>query len=234
VERSNEIVERLRAAVCLADDLDLVRWIRSLPMGMVVELGAERRPVGIVHGDPDSLAGWGLAVEVQEPLDHALRNRLGCTSPATSHSHIHEWSRAAGVQAFLCTHTCLPFFQDIPPGSAPTDVDAAGAHQSNGVFIGNNGAAGLPNFSGHAFGLATRVSADMSRPHDSVYGMVLRGLRYDAIPIHYDSDAWLSSFVSMWPEGSAAHLSYHDRIVNGPAFTLKDAARGNVELYVEA
>ena len=34
--------------------------------------------VGVVHGDPDSLAGWSFAVEAMEPGDAALRAALGC------------------------------------------------------------------------------------------------------------------------------------------------------------
>ena len=41
----------------------------------------------------------------------------------------------------------------------------------------------------------------------------------------------LREFESVWPLGSAAHVSYHDRIVHGPEFTIDQAARGSMELY---
>lgn len=170
--------------------------------------------------------GWRLAVELQEPLDHALRAKLGCSEAATSHSQIRAWGEAAGVQALLCTHTCLPFFQDVP-----TTRESANA-PDNGLVVCNNGSAGMPNFSGLTFGLATRVSSDPGIPHDSLYGLLHRGLRYDAIAISYDQEAWLGQFQSLWPKGSAAYESYYNRIRYGPEFAPTQAARGNVQLYV--
>eukprot|EP00966_Prymnesium_polylepis_P250369 5789494-Prymnesium_polylepis.1 len=90
----------------------------------------------------------------------------------------------------------------------------------------------MPNFRGAPFGLATRVSADERRPADSLYGLAHGGLRYDAIPIRYDAEAWRAQFEAAWPPGSAAHTSYHERIVRGPHFTFAQAARGGTELYV--
>jgi hypothetical protein len=93
----------------------------------------------------------------------------------------------------------------------------------------------MPNFfsetGDHRFGLLTRVSADLTPPSDSVYGGVANGLRYDALPIHYDHDEWLQLFGSMWPEGSDAYLSYYERLLSGPCgFLPQQAAREGVVL----
>jgi hypothetical protein len=36
--------------------------------------------------------------------------------------------------------------------------------------------------------------------------------------LRYDTRAWEKRFLELWPEGSAANLSYRERIVSGPAF----------------
>jgi hypothetical protein len=196
---------------------------------LVAEVGDEhvRSRIGIVHGDVDGLAGWQLGVEAMEPADNGLRVSLGCADPSdanyvtlTPRERVIKWARAAGVSGLLCTHTCLPYGQII------RDVDG----DEGQVAVFNNGAAGMPNFSGErGTGLITRVSADPTPPADSMYGGMAGGLRYDAIPITYDHDAWMERFESLWPEGSDAHLSYHSRMTHGPAsFTVHNAAREGV------
>jgi hypothetical protein len=84
----------------------------------------------------------------------------------------------------------------------------------------------MANFAGTTFGLITRVSADLAVPSDSLYGGVAEGLRFDALPVHFDDDAWRARFGALWPEGSDAHLSYDQRIRNGPSgYTIDHAAR---------
>ena len=39
---------------------------------------------------------------------------------------------------------------------------------------------------------------------------------------------WLRRFVRDWPEGSPAHRSYHGRFIDGPGYSLGQAARGGV------
>ena len=84
----------------------------------------------------------------------------------------------------------------------------------------------MANFEGTTFGVMSRVSADLAVPEDSLYGGVASGLRFDALPIHFDHAAWLRQFGERWPAGSDAHASYQRRIVRGPeGFTLAHAAR---------
>jgi hypothetical protein len=51
--------------------------------------------------------------------------------------------------------------------------------------------------------------------------------------VHYDHEAWLRRFLRDWPEGSPAHASYHRRLVDGPDFSLRQAARDGVTIYAE-
>lgn len=113
--------------------------------------------------------------------------------------------RHAETDIFASTHTCLPALRRFDAG-----------------LIANNGAAGMPNFSGQPCGLLTRIST--RRAHvKALYGALQHGVYIDALPIHYDQDAWMARFLANWPEGSDAWLSYFDRIQNGPAYHLDDA-----------
>lgn len=226
VERSDRIVSALRATATAADTPSLVDWLRDLPRAAIAEVGVDRRRVGIVHGDVDSLAGWQLGVEAMEPADISLRTSLGCDLqhgaahlPTTPHSTIAGWCNDADVAGLLCTHTCLPFGQLL----------ATGGRERLAVF--NNGSAGMPNFAGTRFGLLTRVSSNPSPPADSLYGGYAGGLRWDALPVRYNHDAWLRQFESEWPSGSDAHTSYYARLTDGPCgFATSQAARDGVAL----
>lgn len=55
-----------------------------------------------------------------------------------------------------------------------------------------------------------------------------------ALPVRYDDGAWRRRFLRSWPEGSPAHLAYHDRLVGGPAFTLAQAPREGAALHARA
>ncbi len=124
VERSNEIIERLRAA---AGD---ARALAALPMHLVARVGEAR--VGIVHGDFESLAGWGFS---QEALSTS-RGRLAAQKAFG----------LAQVDIFACSHTCLPVLQRCGDSRA----------------VVNNGAAGMPNFRGERYGVVTRISINPS------------------------------------------------------------------------
>ena len=91
------------------------------------------------------------------------------------------------------------------------------------ALIVNNGAAGMPNFRGTRFGLATRVAAEASGK--ALYGTRLGDLVVEAVPVPYDHDAWLAHFDRAWAEGSPAALSYRRRIVFGPEYDLDQAVR---------
>ena len=165
---------------------------RSLPMHLVAAVGGLR--IGIVHGDATSLAGWDFACD--RLADPEQQSRL----PAIG--------EAACVDVFASTHTCLAALSDV-----------AGPHR---VTVINNGAAGMPNFSGARFGVITRIATCPS-PHSSLYGLVRDGVCIEALAARYDHGAFLGAFLTRWPEGSPAHLSYFRRIVHGPDHTIEDA-----------
>ena len=215
VDQSNAILRRLQMTA--RNFPELLQRYAVLPMHLTVQVGAAR--IGILHGDPESLAGWKFSVENMEPLDLKLRRGLGCAASAdtTKISTVERYFEEAGVSAFACTHTCLPFAQDFAVNGKPR-------------LVINNGAAGMPNFRGRREGLITRISAHDEIPADSLYGITLNGLRFDAIPVRYDPSAWLKRFLASWPPGSPAHASYFRRLSEGPDFEPRQAARGSVPL----
>jgi hypothetical protein len=123
VERSNGIIDRLRQA---AQSLpDAMGRLAALPMHLRVDVAGMR--VAVVHGDAESLAGWGFSQE-------ALATPAGYQRA----SRAFDLGR---VDIFASSHTCLPVLQRFERG---------------GVLI-NNGAAGMPNFNGELCGLASRI-----------------------------------------------------------------------------
>jgi len=149
--------------------------------------------VAVVHGDAESLAGWEFSQE-------RLATGPGAAAAAAALS-------AADARIFASSHTCLPVLQGFD------DV---------GVIV-NNGAAGMPNFAGTQYGLATRVSL---APHaKALYRTRIGPLHVEAIPIDYDAPAWRAAFLAQWPEGSDAHASYWRRIKFGPRYGMDLALR---------
>jgi len=193
VERSNRIMERLRATA--AECRYLTSRLGVLPAYLAARIGDVR--IGIVHGDGESLAGWGFSQET-------LATEGGRASARDSLA-------AANVRIFASSHTCLPVLQMFE------DAEAVRA-------IVNNGAAGMPNFLGTRFGLATRISVRPA-PRARAYGVQIAGLYVDAIRIDYDAHAWEARFLANWPAGSDAYLSYYARICNGPRYAVEQALR---------
>jgi len=144
--------------------------------------------IGIVHGDAESLAGWNFSRE-------ALATAAGAESAEL------QFARA-GVRVFVSSHTCLPVLKEFP-----------GAR----VLI-NNGAAGMPNFRGERYGIATRISTTPGRR--PLYGTRCADVYVEAMPIAYDTTAWERRFLELWPPGSDAHCSYVERIRGGPDLEL--------------
>jgi len=91
-------------------------------------------------------------------------------------------------------------------------------------LIANNGAAGMPNFSGHPHGLLTRISTRQVSGK-ALYGELQHGVYIDALPVYYDQTVWLTRFLANWPAGSDAWLSYFQRIRSGPAYQINDARK---------
>jgi len=190
VERSNEILAGLRETARIFPKLR--SRLGGLPMHLVAQVGDLR--IGVVHGDAESLAGWGFSQEALREHSERAQGLLAQT----------------GIDIFACTHTCLPVMQDF---ATP---------RGRGLVV-NNGAAGMPNFCGTRFGLATRIAPAPSA--DALYGVCLGAIFVEAVAVPYDHDAWLASFDRVWPEGSPAALSYRKRIVSGPAYDLHEAMR---------
>lgn len=189
VTRSNRIIERLRDTAQRAPGA--AARLAELPMTRIAEVGGQR--IAIVHGDADSLAGWGFS---QETLaTHAGRDAALAAF------------RTAGVQVFASSHTCLPVLQ---------------AFEGAGTIV-NNGAAGMPNFAGTGYGLATRIALT---PHPNALYRARSGpLHVEAIPIDYDTAAWRDAFLAQWPAGTDAHASYWQRIERGPRYGVARALR---------
>jgi hypothetical protein len=119
VARSNRIIERLRQAA--RPFPAALERLAALPMHCVVAVAGER--VAVVHGDAESLAGWGFSQE-------ALATRAGRDAAA-------RWFDASGIGVFASSHSCLPVLQ---------------AFAGERVIV-NNGAAGMPNFRATRYGV---------------------------------------------------------------------------------
>ena len=197
VTRSNAIMERLAVT---ADALDGVRArLAGLPMFLRARVGD--LPLAIVHGDAESLAGWGFA---QEVVDDPLQQQK-----------IRKWLAAAQVDLFASSHTCLPVALCLDDGGSTR-------------ALVNNGAAGMPNFSGDLRGVITRVGVAPS-PEPPFYGTRIGAVHVDALPVAYDVAAWNRDFVASWPPGSSAYASYFGRLTRGPDYRLDAAVRHGVD-----
>ena len=75
-------------------------------------------------------------------------------------------------------------------------------------------------------GLLSRIATTPS-PHTALYGLARDGVRIDAIPIDYDTRAFLERFLARWPQHSPAHTSYFRRILEGPDYAVT-AARSSI------
>lgn len=194
VSRSNRIMQRLRMTARTLPGL--TRRLAGLPMWQRIDVGSVR--VAVVHGDAQSLAGWGFAQERLRDPSHQQQLRT--------------WFEAAQVDAFACSHTCLPIFHTVQmPGRAFAPI------------VLNNGAAGMPNFRGDNAGLLTRIAVRAFNGPEQRFGLVRKGIHMDAIAVPVDPRLWTQQFLQQWPEGSDAHASYWQRIAHGPAYELADA-----------
>ncbi len=191
VQHSNAIMERLRAVAVAFPEIQ--GRLRLLPMNLVARVGLAR--VAIVHGDAESLAGWGFAQETLDDPGQLIK--------------ISQWFDEAGVDIFASSHTCLPVACAFPRGRV----------------LANNGAAGMPNFRGSRCGVITRVSAAQPPAAEAFYTLYAGDARIEALPVNYDSARFEREFLANWPEGSAAHASYYRRITQGPDYGAARALR---------
>ena len=199
VERSNEILNRLRVAARRVDALKPGTRSRlaALPMHLVADVGGAR--IGIVHGDAWALAGWRFAHDTLHSADREL-----------ALSAVFE---QAALDGFASTHTCLPALKLF---------DTALGER----FVVNNGAAGMPNFANTRFGVITRL-ATLPVPRTlaaaRLYGADIAGVYVDALAVRFDTVAWDDEFERLWLGNSPASVSYRHRILNGPDFSVDDA-----------
>ena len=170
--------------------------LAALPMHLVAEVGGIR--VAIVHGDTRSLAGWSFAQEAL--IDPAGQRTLAAEFDATR------------ARIIASSHTCLPVAADC-------------AARAGRCVLINNGAAGMPNFRDTRFGLITRISPRPALPATTLYGTRIADVHVDALPVHYDHQAWVAHFLRHWPPGSPAYDSYYKRIGAGPAYMPEQAVR---------
>lgn len=180
---------------------DIRNRLAALPMHLVAEVGGVR--IAIVHGDAESLAGWDFS---QEALaDTAHRRKIAMQFEAMR------------VRIIASSHTCLPVALDFNTA------------QGRCALI-NNGAAGMPNFKATHFGVITRIATRRAKHVVPLYGTRIGTVRIEALAVRYDQARWLREFLSNWPQRSAAHASYYQRITTGPAYDMAKAARLSVSL----
>lgn len=165
--------------------------LAALPMNRVATVGGLR--IAIVHGDCTSLAGWAYD-------ESALAHAAGI---ATVAAHC----TAARTRVIASSHTCLPVALKLDTLTGP-------------CALFNNGAAGMPNFAGTAFGVITRIATTPVQSPAALYGTVIDGVHIDALAVAYDHAEWQRAFMANWPAGSAGHLSYHQRITAGPHYGI--------------
>ncbi|MGE3537510.1 MAG: metallophosphoesterase [Candidatus Tectimicrobiota bacterium] len=194
VTRSNAIMRRLQQMAAAFPALRA--QFTALPMWQRIDVGTTR--VAIVHGDAESLAGWGFA---QESLKEAGQLE-----------RVRRWFTQAAVDVFASTHTGLPVFQRL---------ETSGGSR----VIANNGAAGLPNFAGTQYGVLTRIATRPYTGAQRCFGLHAAGVFIDALAVPYDAQAWARCFLAQWPPGSDAYAGYWRRMQHGPAYTPLEALR---------
>ncbi len=197
VARSNAILTRLAETAAVLPGVR--ERLAVLPVYLRARVGD--LALAVVHGDAESLAGWGFA---QEVIDDPLQQQK-----------IRKWLAAAEVDLFASSHTCLP---------VALCLDHGGEQRA----LVNNGAAGMPNFSGDLRGVITRIATTPS-PVPAFYGTRLAAAHVDALPVAYDVAAWHRDFLASWPPGSPAHANYFRRLTRGPDYRLDAAVRHGVD-----
>lgn len=192
-----------RLRAVVADLPGVGHQLPGLAAHAVAQVGRLR--IGVVHGDAWSLAGWRFAPD-----------RL---HSATGEADLLAAFEESQVDGFASTHTCSPALKVLGQR-----------------FVINNGAAGMPNFAGDPSGLLTRISVHPVPPglEDArLFGLRERGVWIDALRIPFDRRRWIAQFDRLWPSGTPARISYRDRIVRGPRFSLEHALGAATGLPVQ-
>lgn len=182
VARSNRIMEQLQAVA--EKYRDIGRTLAELPRFRCLMFGGLK--VLVLHGDPESLAGWGLS---RETLTDG-----GC-------ERLKEWFRKTDADVILCTHTCLPLLWSGEVDGRPR-------------LLANNGSAGMGNLAGDPRGLIIRVASSPAVT-GAMAGVSGAGVYLDLLPVAFDLPAWLAEFDRLWPATTPAAVSYRQRILEG-------------------
>jgi len=182
VERSNRIMTRLQGLA--GKHPDILEWLRQLPRYRCLVFGGLR--ILVLHGDPESLAGWGLSRE----------------SFSIENDFCHRgWFRKTGADIIASSHTCEPALW-------------SGSVDGRPRVIVNNGSAGMANLQGDTRGLITRIALDPSGDNP-VACVDAAGVAVSLQPVAFGLTAWLDRFDRIWPAGSDAALSYRQRMTAG-------------------
>lgn len=182
VDRSNQIHTRLKQTAQAHPEL--LAQIVARPFFARYQVG--QAAVAVVHGDADSLAGWGF-----DPTELAKPNTQ-------------EWLKScfqkAQVDVFASSHTC----------SAVLSVQPEGVVSNNGAA----GMPSAPG--GSLAGLVTRISSKPFSQTAAVWQSArVKGVWVEQIRLEFDQAAWREEFLSQWPPGSPAYESYFQRITQG-------------------
>ncbi|MDS1308873.1 hypothetical protein [Marinobacter xiaoshiensis] len=183
VERSNQIMSRLQKLA--GSHPDIQQRLAALPRYQCLMFGGLK--VLVLHGDPESLAGWGLAHE---------------SFAAGNERSLEGWFRESGADVMVSTHTCLP-------------VLWSGRVCGRPCAVANNGSSGMGNLSGDTRGLIMRISRTVSAVEPVAGLPSVAGLHVDLIPVDYNVSAWVEQFDQLWPSGSPAAISYRRRLIEG-------------------
>lgn len=188
VERSNRIMTRLQAIA--RNHPALQEMLADLPRYQCLMFGGLN--VVVLHGDAESLAGWGLS--------HEVLNRQG-------NGRLTDWFRRTGADLIVSSHTCLPVMRHLEVDGRPR------------LFL-NNGSAGMGNLAGDAAGLVARIA--LSPPPEGACILTSGpSLSAALVPVQFPLAPWLTLFDRLWPPDSDAALSYRHRILNGTALTME-------------
>jgi hypothetical protein len=189
VERSNAVMARLQAVA--EGHPDIRRRLSRCPRSLCLIFGGQR--LLVLHGDPQSLAGWGLS-----------RESVGTGDD----QQLAVWFRLSTADVIACSHTCLPMLW-------------SGLVDGRSRVVVNNGSAGMGNLSSDPRGLITRIA--LTDPTaEPVAGLERNGLHLSLIPVAFDVKRWLRQFDRIWPADSAAAISYRDRIRAGSFLNPSD------------
>ena len=184
VERSNRIMARLQATA--ENHGDILNRLATLPRYRCLIFGGLK--ILVLHGDPESMAGWGLARE---------------SFSAGNEDRVTSWFASIGADVIACTHTCLP-------------VLWRGSVKDQPKAVLNNGAAGMGNLVDDPRGLITRIARHQPLVTPLAdYSMA--GMGFSLLPVKFDLEAWLGRFDHLWPAGSEAAVSYRQRLTTGTA-----------------